>query len=571
MSISWASLTLAETSMLTDTRDVNVVWLTYHQSQPAYMYHDQGLLHNLFMRRLWMPANPSTFIYRMGWNELPDDAEGAVVVFPARFNTEPRHLTELNADLAKLKWVVLIITSDEESSFDWQNVKHPNMKLWVSTPKSNQGGADLYFGDGYRTEAPDILRYYRKQALTRPLDWFFAGQRTTNRRNQCADAIQGRTDGYSFMTQEFASGLEYPDYLKHMASAKAALCPSGAVSQDTFRFYEALEAGAVPIADTVAVNPETNPGRYWEKLYGENPPFKLIDNWSDLSSVLKEITDTYPVTNNRVFAWWQNYKRNLAYTLEDHIRHVSEKVYPQVSLQDKITVLVPTSPIPSHPSTEIIEETILSIKTQLNHVEIILLIDGVRAEQGDKADAYNQYIQKLLWLSNNYWKNTVPLLFDSHTHQANMTKKALDLVKTNQILFVEHDTPLIGQIDWLGITKAIDDAETNMVRFHYDPEVHEEHTYLMKGSFTSKSGVPLIRSTQWSQRPHIANAHWYRGLLAKHFNDNSRTMIEDAMHGPVAESPWDKYKLTTYNPPFNMKRSYHLDARGDDTKYEMEY
>lgn len=548
--------------------DVNVVWLTYHETQPAYLYHDQGLLHNLFLRRTWLPANASTFIYRFGMEELPPDAEGAVVVFPARFNQEQRHLVQLQADIDKLKWVVLIISSDEETTFDWQAIKHPNMRLWVSTPRANQDGADYYFGDGYRYECPDILRYYRREALNRDLDWFFAGQRTTNRRNACADALAQIPNGYSMMTQEFAAGLPYPEYLNYLTRAKTAPCPSGAVSHDTFRFYEALEAGCVPIADTVAVNPDTNPGGYWEKLFGENPPFKLIADWPDLPTVLKEVLDDYPVTNNRVFAWWQDFKRQMSYTLEDHIAQVRGHANQGDKPQDKITVIVPTSPIPSHPSTEIIEETMLSIRRQLHEVEIILMIDGVRAELGGHTANYRKYSQRLLWLANHYYNNTVPVLFDSHHHQARMTKAVLEKIRTPLVLFVEHDTPLTGQIPWDSLFDTVQSNEANMIRLHYDSYIHEDHQYLMGGGFKSKSGLPLIRTRQWSQRPHIASTQWYRQILKDNFSDESNTMIEDAMHGRVAESAFKDYKLAIYNPPHNMQRSYHLDGRGSDSKFE---
>src|SRR5687768_14792199 len=63
--------------------------------------------------------------------EAPDAPGGAVVVCPARYHTPD----DINALIAPLPWVVLILTSDEESTFDAMKVEHPNMRLWVMTPR----------------------------------------------------------------------------------------------------------------------------------------------------------------------------------------------------------------------------------------------------------------------------------------------------------------------------------------------------------------------------------------------------------------------------------------------------
>ena len=46
-------------------------------------------------------------------------------------------------------------------------------------------------------------------------------------------------------------------------------------------------------------------------------------------------------------------------------------------MRDLVTVLIPVSPIPSHPSTEVLDVTIDSIRTRLPDAEIIIMFDGV--------------------------------------------------------------------------------------------------------------------------------------------------------------------------------------------------
>lgn len=238
-----------------------------------------------------------------------------------------------------------------------------------------------------------------------------------------------------------------------------------------------------------------------------------------------------------------------------------------------ISVLIPTSPIPSHPNTSIISETISTVRTHLPDSEIILMIDGVREEQEHLKKNYEEYIRRILWLSNNKWGNVTPLLFDEHTHQANMTRKALTLVKTALILFVEHDTPITPdrEIPFSHLSEAILGGEANMIRLHHEALVLDVHQYLMIG----EPEGDLWATYQWSQRPHLASTGFYRNMIEEYFPPNAKTMIEDNMYGKLEEAyrhqgkaGWNRFKVWLYYPPGDIKRSYHLDGREGEPKFE---
>ncbi len=101
-----------------------------------------------------------------------------------------------------------------------------------------------------------------------------------------------------------------------------------------------------------------------------------------------------------------------------------------MTLSDLITVLVPTSPIPSHPSTAIIDETLDSIDAAgLDACEVVVMCDGVRPEQEDRSADYAEYVRRLSW-SLDERPRSWPFLFPEHRHQAAMTREALDKVTT---------------------------------------------------------------------------------------------------------------------------------------------
>lgn len=239
---------------------------------------------------------------------------------------------------------------------------------------------------------------------------------------------------------------------------------------------------------------------------------------------------------------------------------------------ENITVLVVTSPIQSHPDTRIIDETIGSIRTHLPDSEIIICIDGVREEQEHYKKNYQEYTRRILWKCSNEW-NATPLLFEEHTHQANMTRKALGLVKTPLILFVEHDTPITPdrEIPFEKLSNYILDKKANVIRLHHEALVLDVHEYLMIGDIEDD-----IQATyQWSQRPHLASTEFYKGMLEEFFPPQAKTMIEDLIYGRLesayrdrGKAGWDRFRVWLYNPGGDIKRSYHLDGREGDPKYE---
>jgi hypothetical protein len=80
---------------------------------------------------------------------------------------------------------------------------------------------------------------------------------------------------------------------------------------------------------------------------------------------------------------------------------------------------------------------------------------------------------------------------------------------------------------------------------------------------------PLLRTAQYSQRPHLASTDLYRRMLTDCFSPQSKAFIEDRMHSVVYEAyrlrgkaGWNDWKLWLYAPAGDMKRSYHTDGRG---------
>lgn len=247
-----------------------------------------------------------------------------------------------------------------------------------------------------------------------------------------------------------------------------------------------------------------------------------------------------------------------------------------------ITAVVPISPIKEHPQTSILETTISSIRHHLPAAEIILTFDGVREEQAHRKQAYEEAIQRILWLSKS-WGAVYPWVFETHQHQSGMLRAVLDDIRTPLLLYVEQDTPLVTDepIDWPEVLQLLDNGDSNLVRFHHEAVIPEPHEHLMHGyqceQFVDEFGsLPFLRTSQWSQRPHVASVAYYRRILECYFVPDAKAFIEDRMYGVVEQAysldgmhGWNQHRLHIYHPEGgNIKRSYHLDGRAGEPKYD---
>ena len=550
---------------------VDVVWEPFTEGC-ARGFWDMAIIERLLSGLMWRPPAWPGFTHHDSLTAAPEGC-GAVVVVPARHHVND--VDQLNDMLAPLPWVLLILTGDEEHAFPVEHVQHPNMRVWVQTPDPSRtyppGTRFLVNGPTPAVYLPENIP---PMLAPRPLDVAFAGQVTHSRRVECVAAIKAIQDSgrpVELVTSDrFAGGVNQAEYLKMLASAKVAPCPSGPQTPDTFRFYEALQMGCLPIIDGVTPR---GPSRYWDIL-GTHPFLVIRDDWGCLPSSA-EITGVWPVGwpqgANCAGAWWLAFQRRMA---RDLLLDLGELTgYGQdpspAPVNDQITVLMPTSPIGAHPDTAIIDETITSIRAQLPAAEILVMCDGVRAEQAHYRPAYEEYLRRLVWKCRHEWSNVLPIIHGEHLHQAEMTRRTLDLVTTPTILFAEHDCPVRGSIPWQALIAAVRSDRADVVRLHHEATVLPVHEYLMLGPDQDVAGARMRPTKQWSARPHVARTAYYRRAIADHFAPGEKSMLEDRLHGvaqsyPLAHRIWI---LTEPNGEHGIKYSWHLDGRGTDEKW----
>lgn len=567
---------------------VPVLWVSRHPEILARHYSDQGLFEAILAREVWTPADPITFEHHEVRGDFPD-VEGALVVVPARHHASPEDMSWLLHQLDALAWSVVLLSGDEEWAFDWRfflEMSEPLdlRKVWVMQPRPEhiEAGLTGFPGGWYpgtHEGVRDVVDRYRD------LDWMFAGQVTHKRREECAAVLWPMLDSRSrFLgTEGYLQGMPQETYWDFMARSKVIPCPSGPMTVDTARAFEALEAGCVPVVDMVTARGEDYD--YWSLLFDEEakvlPP---ISDWSSFRPMLGVILERWPLDANRCSAMWQQAKRRWAKQLDADLRAVSGQPSTSTDPNDLITAVITTSPTPGDPSTDNIATTVESIRAHLPTAEIVIVCDGVRPEQEAQTAAYQEYVRRLLWRCNfdEGFSNVVPIVLDEWGHQANALRAGLELVDSPLVLFVEHDVPIdVHPIDWQGICDVVrQDGPVNVVRLHHEKVWHPDHdSVMLDPEPVDYDGVPLKRTAAFWARPHLARADWYRDVLTEWFPPESRTMIEDRLYSPCycawrdrGEDGWAEWGLTIYAPSEpHPQRSTHLDSRGSQPKFQMDF
>lgn len=539
-------------------KSIDVKWL-----KPNAL--DQIMMRDILSDKLFSPVRGYEF------NHNPESMSEGVLVVPGAF----WKVDDVNDMIQHLNWVLIIIISDEMNTFEFGKLNHPNMKLWVQTPRADRDYGDArLFGVGY-AHSRDFINLFNND---KTIDVFTSGQNTHERRStifrQLHEYSANRQD-LKIITNEtkgFRQGFNQRKYYRLMDSAKVVPAPSGIISPDSFRLYEALEYGCVPIADDISPYEDYDSKGYWQSVLGD-APFPVLQD-DDIKSHLDASLGSTTEDANIIRSWWIRKKREYCYWVKEDIDSLIGEEQRSTSYKDRLTIVIPVSPWKSHPSTYVLDKTIESVRNHFQDVEIIVTFDGVREEQKDKFDDYQEFVRRSL-IKINKEKNIIPIVFFEHTHQVGMMREAMKYVMTGTIIYLEGDFCLEDKyFPWSDILDKLETDDFKLIRFYRFNEIPEEHDYLMKHD--KSVDIPegkIIPTSQWSQQPHIAKSDLYARILSDNFSDEAKCFIEDKVYYDVYNDchngKWDDWKMGIYIRNDGDTLTYHQDGRDGETKYDQ--
>ena len=244
------------------------------------------------------PSRPDdTFWDQTMIDDLFGKIEGNIFVIPGEY--EGAHIDQINEEINKHPYAVVMITSDENSNFPYKALSHPRMKVWMQYPKEWHE-VDHYLPAGYSPNSKFNIPKVKE------LDWFWGGQVTHQDRFELVEQLRKMDNGFLLESEGFTQGIDLQDYLDLMATAKFVPIPRGNISPDTMRLYDALQLNCMPV-----IRNRDKPF-YQRLLGGEAESFVYVENWSDLPSIL----DKY----DNLFGLWNAYKNKLCRWMVEDIR-----------------------------------------------------------------------------------------------------------------------------------------------------------------------------------------------------------------------------------------------------------
>lgn len=202
---------------------------------------------------------------------------------------------------------IVILTSEEDAYFEWEKAIPSKFEIWTQyySPSTKMDiKTRLLLG------APLRIRDYKINNLPKKYRWSFVGQVQNPFREECVKVLKTMANGYLREVEMFGghgkNGMDYQEYLDIMCQSEYVICPAGSMCVDSFRVYEAMECGAIPVTDVRA--PRDPEGfDYWHEVYPQNRLITVLD-WNWLPEMLPHHTLTADVRNT----WWNfRYKPEL--------------------------------------------------------------------------------------------------------------------------------------------------------------------------------------------------------------------------------------------------------------------
>ena len=142
----------------------------------------------------------------------------------------------------------------------------------------------------------------------RELMWSFAGTNWKGRSSDMLilDAIEPKFTKW-FDNWNDQQQLKEEEYLALMLNSKFVPCPPGQ-NVETYRFYEALACGCIPIFVDIPEN------AIWLQLLNNEIPFLKLPSWNDAAAIMhhfKENPDQMEKYRMTILIAWANYKKRL--------------------------------------------------------------------------------------------------------------------------------------------------------------------------------------------------------------------------------------------------------------------
>jgi hypothetical protein len=153
------------------------------------------------------------------------------------------------------------------------------------------------------------------KASERPLAWCFLGALNAARASMIGEFRRIEPHRLHLIAREGDRKVSRDEYKQALRSSAFVPCPMGNVMLETYRLYEALEAGAIPLLTRHAWMP-------YHDLVMPGHPIPSFPAWSAARRFAEELLadpTALDALQVHIAAWWESYKATLQHELCDFV------------------------------------------------------------------------------------------------------------------------------------------------------------------------------------------------------------------------------------------------------------
>ena len=293
---------------------IKLFWNTHNQKKSnsndkkIKEKHDRDYVWGIYHKKnsnLWIYKILEKVKYNIIESETNIEKDDILIIVDSSLEEKEEFYIKLKLICSK---IFLFHLGDESGLYDVSNIYKNCDYIWRTFCSSK------YFSNkkvkcipvGYKSGVSKTRTNNRKYK------WAFVGTPHKSSRHDLLFQFSDIEPSFCHKTQKFDEKIISVDKMTEVLSSTEFLpCPNGFFHPETYRLYEALECGCIPIVE--------NAYKYYDRLFPNNP-FLKINKWAEVRPIIKGWNDNQiKQKREECKIWWVKYKSNLEQFISNKI------------------------------------------------------------------------------------------------------------------------------------------------------------------------------------------------------------------------------------------------------------
>ena len=284
---------------------IKLFWNTHNQNKPnsndANTKEARDYIWGLYHKNnsdKWVHEILNKIQFKVVQSEKDLESEDILIVIDSSVEKKIEFYTKLQAICQKM---FLIHLGDESGAYNLSLIYNKFNFVWRSFCSNR------YFNNNKVSCLPIGYKsgtFFNKEVSERKYKWAFIGTPHKSSRHDLLFQLSDIEPSFSHKTKEFNKKIIEVDEMSAILSSTEFIpSPNGFVHPETYRVYEALECGCIPIVE--------NAYKYYDRLFPSNP-FIKVDKWMQAKYVIMEWeNEQIKQKREECKIWWNHYKNQL--------------------------------------------------------------------------------------------------------------------------------------------------------------------------------------------------------------------------------------------------------------------